>query len=120
MQLIFNSLLLNKNRKCIILHCSSYETRNVASLVLGAELHFLANGFDHAVSLRDDIERMLGRIFPLPILTNSKCLSDFIFKSSSAREKRLMIDKAVVKEAFGRREIRYVDMCAAINIWRIL
>lgn len=72
----------------------------MARFVLGAELFAFADGFEFAFCIKKDLENMLRRKLPVEMLTGSKRLFVVITRSTTYREKRLMIDLSVVKEAY--------------------
>lgn len=107
-QLGYVVLLCDGNNNCNILHFSSSKSKRVARSVLGSEIYAFADGFDFAYSLRNDIQNVTGKNLPLHMLTDSKCLFDVLTSGSSLREKRLLIDIAVAKEAYQKEEINQV------------
>lgn len=107
-QLGYIIMLTDDSHKCNIIHYSSAKSRRVARSVLGSEIYAFADGFDHAYAFKYDLEAMTGKHIPLKMLTDSKCLFDVITKSSVTKEKRLLIDIAVVKDAYAKNEISQV------------
>lgn len=107
-QLGYLVLLGDASGKCNILHYSSSKSKRVARSVLGSEMYAFADGFDYAFCVKKDLEKILARPIRLEMLTDSKCLFDVITRSSTFREKRLLIDIAVVKEAYNKHEISRV------------
>lgn len=107
-QLGFLVLLSDASGKCNILHFSSSKSKRVARSVLGSEIYAFADGFDFAFCVKKDLEMILLKSIPMQMLTDSKCLFDVITKCSTCREKRLLIDIAVVKEAYQKQEISQV------------
>ena len=115
-QLGYLVLLTDDSKKCNVLHYSSSKSKRVARSVLGSEIYAFADGFDFAFCLKKDMENILGRRIPMQILTDSKCLFDVVTRSSSFREKRLMIDIAVVKDAYEKEEISQIGhVCSGNN-----
>lgn len=72
---------------------------------MAAESIAFADCLDAAISLRIEIERLLGRTVPLEMLTDSRQLFDAVCNSTRTKERRLMIDLAAAKESFWRKEI---------------
>lgn len=107
-QLGFLVLQSDASGKCNILHYSSSISKRVGFSVLGSEIYALIHWFDFVYCVERDLETMSSKHVPMELLTDSKCLCDVITRWSSCREKRLMIDIAVVKEAYSRQEISQV------------
>lgn len=101
-QLRYLILLCDGNNNCNILHFSSTKSKRIALSVLGSEVYALADGFDYGFCLKQDLETILGKRIPLQMLTDAKCVFDAITRSSSCREKGLLIDIAVLKEAYSK------------------
>ena len=80
----------------------------MARSVLGSEVYAFADGFDAAFSIKYDLEKMTGLHIPILMLTDSKSLFDIITKSSTTREKRLLIDIATVRNAYNNNELSKV------------
>ena len=107
-QLGYLIMLSDDSKKCNILHYSSSKSKRVARSVLGSEIYAFADGFDFAFCLKTDLEKILKKRIPLQMYTDSKFLFDVITTASSLREKRLLIDIAVVKEAYYKQDISQV------------
>ena len=98
-------LLVDKYKKCNIIHFKSHKSRRVTRSVLGGETLAFADAFDTAYMIKRDLEEILKQNVPLKMLTDSKSLFDVITRSSQMSEKRLMIDIAGVREAYRNMEI---------------
>ena len=68
-------------------------------------MYAFADAFDHAFTLKYDLESLLKQRIPLSLFTDSRSLFDVIKKSSSTSEKRLMIDITSVRKAYENQEI---------------
>lgn len=64
------------------------------------------DGFDHAYAFKYDLEAMTGKHISLKMITDSKC--HCVTKLSVTKEKRQLIDIAVVKDAYAKNEISQV------------
>ncbi|MEM1283154.1 MAG: reverse transcriptase domain-containing protein [Chlamydiota bacterium] len=104
-QLGYIVLLCDKFERCNILHFTSYKSRRIVRSVLGAEVYAMADAFDYAFTLKQDLEIILNQKVPLRIITDSKSLFDIITKNSSSIEKRLMIDIKSVRHGYESMEI---------------
>jgi hypothetical protein len=91
--------------KCQPIVCSSHKSGRVTRSVLGSETMTFADGFDAAYALKHYQQTILKRSVDILMYTDSLSLFDFITKSSTTTEKRLMIDLVVVREACDRTEI---------------
>lgn len=107
-QLGYLILLTGKYNRCNILQYSSYKSRRVARSVLGSEVYAFEDEFDFAFSLNHDLEKVTGLHIPIQMLTDSKSLFDIIPKSSTTKEKRLLIDIATIKHAYKNYELSEV------------
>lgn len=104
-QLGYLVLLCDARKRCNILHYSSHKSRRVVRSVMGGEVYAFADGFDFGITIRHDLQRIIGKKLSLSIFTDSKCLFDVITKHTTTTEKRLMIDIKAVREAYERMEI---------------
>lgn len=73
--------------------------------VLAGEVIACVTVFDLAFSLRHSLSQILGFRVPLHLFTDSYSLFATVTKFQAIREKRLLIDLAVVREANRRREV---------------
>lgn len=78
--------------------------KNVRS-VLEAEIYALAECFDFACTIKDELQRVLNKKIPLAILTDSKGLFNVIFRASRITERRLKSDFEATREAYNRTKI---------------
>ncbi len=97
-QLGYLVLLCDKHDKCNVLHYSSHKLRRKVRSVMGGDVYAFADGLDYALTLKFDLERIIGKHLPLSMVT--KQLFDVITKNSTATEKKLMIDIETVREAY--------------------
>jgi hypothetical protein len=84
----------------------------VTRSVLAAEAIAFAEGFDQGYTLKNDLQELSGRNFPLTILTDSKTIFDVI-KASYTREKRILIDLASVREGYRRFDINDIGLISS-------
>jgi hypothetical protein len=73
--------------------------------MLGSETMAAADRFHAASSSKHDLQTILKRSFDILMYTDSLSLFNVITMSSTTAETWLMIDLAVVREAYGRMEI---------------
>lgn len=104
-QLGYIVLICDASNKCNVLHFSSHKSRRVVRSVMGGEAYAMANGMDFTLTLRHDLESMLGNSLAVKMFTDSHCLFDVITKNTITTEKRLMIDIKSVREAYERMEV---------------
>jgi hypothetical protein len=98
-QLGYIIFLVDGNGTFQPLFWSSHKSRRVTRSVLGSGTMALADAFDVAYELKNDIEMILKQNVPIAILTDSLSLFDAITKATTTAEKRLMIDLCAVKPA---------------------
>lgn len=65
----------------------------------------LADAFDMAYAITQDIRKMLTKEVPIMMITDTLSLFDVITKATSPTEKRLMTDISTVKEACKNNEL---------------
>ncbi len=65
----------------------------------------MIHGFDNAFVLLPVLQQILGRKVSLKIYTDSKSLYDSCTRLTMTSEKRLLIDLALLREAYEDREI---------------
>lgn len=104
-QLGYLVFLCDASGSCNIVQYSSHKSRRVVRSVLGGETYAFADGLDYGLSLKHDLEQMLGRKLGLRMFTDSKSLFDVISKNSTTTEKRLMVDVQAMREAYERMEL---------------
>ena len=107
-QLGFVMTLMDKDDKANIIHYASTKSKRVVRSVLAAELYALAIGYDNGVSIKPTMTNILGRNVALVLYTDSRSLYDALTTLNPTTEKRLLIDLAVVRQAYERREISEV------------
>eukprot|EP00171_Calliarthron_tuberculosum_P004994 IDg4994t1 len=98
-------LLRDASGCCNLVYASSVKARRRARSVLGAEMFALLDGFDCGYVVRELLERMLGRKADLHILTDSRSAYHISTSLITTKEKRLMLDVHLLREAYERREI---------------
>ena len=114
-QLGYIIFLSDASQRCNVVAYRSYKSRRKTRSVLGGEVLAFADAFDASYALRRDLEKMLGKAIPISVLTDSKSLFDIITKSSATLEKRLMIDVAAAREAYGKQELNDIGLISSEN-----
>ncbi len=99
-QLAYLVLLGDKHDRCNVLHYSCHKSRRKVRSVMSGEVYPFTDGLDFALTLKFDLERIIGKHLPLSMVTDSKQLFDVLTKNSTATEKRLMIDIETVRGAY--------------------
>lgn len=90
---------------CNIIHWSSKKCRRVTRSVTASELFGLVEGFDTGSCIKATQDQLYGRQIPLVICTDSKSVFEAITKLGTTAEKRLMIDIAMLRQSYERREL---------------
>lgn len=101
-------MLNDKYDNASVLHYASYKIRRAARSVLGAETYAFADAYDFAYCAIHDLEKILDRLIPLEMHTDSKSLFDVRTKCSQTQERRLVIDLQAVRNAYALQEISNV------------
>jgi Reverse transcriptase (RNA-dependent DNA polymerase) len=114
-QLGYMVCLVDKYKRCNIIHYSSYKSKRVTRSVLGGEIHAFADAFDCAFTLKHDLEGLLCQKVPVTILTDSRSLFDVITRNSATSERRLMIDVSATRQAYERHETSDVGFIRTSN-----
>jgi hypothetical protein len=114
-QLGYIIFLCDASGTCQPLFWSSKKSKRITRSVLGSETMALADAFDKAFAIRHDMQDITRRSIPIVILTDSLSLFDVLTKSSTTSEKRLMIDLAVTREAYKKREIETIGFVRTEN-----
>jgi transposase InsO family protein len=92
--------LVDKRGRCCLLSWSSHKCRRVTRSVLAAELYALSGAYDHAFTLRHTLESLLKRRLAIFLFTDSRTLFSSITTLCKLTEKRLLIDIAVLRDAY--------------------
>ena len=93
---------------CNVVHWSSSKCRRVTKSVLAAELYALVLGFDVASCVKATIDHITGKQVPLVLCTDSRSVFNAVTKLGTTAEKQLMIDVAMLRQSYERREIAEV------------
>ena len=109
------ALLCDATGKCNVIHFSSHKSRRIVRSVLGGEVYAFADGMDIGLTLKHDLENILGRPIGLQMCTDSKTLFDVVTKNTTTTEKRLMIDIKAVRESYERMELSDVAWIRSEN-----
>lgn len=107
-QLGFIINLADKANQCAMLHYSSKKSNRVTRSSMAAETLAFVDSFDNAVLIKHDLQRMLSKDIPILMLTDSEPLFRVLTRSRYTTERRLEIDIAAAREAYGKREISNV------------
>ena len=93
----------------------------MTSSILVAEVYAFSTCFDFAYTLEHNLDVILGREIPLHLFTDSKSLFDTIRRLSGVAQKRLLIEKAALREAYTKAEISNVgDVLSADSLADVL
>ena len=88
-----------------IVHYTSKKSKRVCKSVLAAELFAMVDGFDLSYVIRHSLEKILKRQVALSVYTDSHSLYGLCISLSQTTERRLLIDLALLREAYEKREI---------------
>eukprot|EP00171_Calliarthron_tuberculosum_P011584 IDg11584t1 len=99
------TLLRGASGSTIPFALKSYKAGRVTRSVLAAEVIAFSDMFDVAFTICAELEYIIGCDILLQLLTDSKCLFETISKSYRTSEKRLMLDFAVSREGYCKKEI---------------
>ena len=92
-----------------LIHASSIRARRRARSVLSAEIFALLDGFDAGYVVRKIVSQLLGREVELHIFTDSRSAFHVATTLVRTREKRLMLDVHLLREAYEKREITQIN-----------
>ena len=105
-QLCYFCFLSDATEAVIIISFKSYKTRRVTRFMIEAEIISFSDMFDCCLTLTEDLRSIMqDRFIPLHLYTDSNSQVDVISEGTKTAEKRLMLDIAAAKEAFGKKEI---------------
>ena len=109
-QLGYIATLMDDEGTANIIHYSSQKAKRVTRSALAAELYAMMSGFDTAGALKHALDQMelSGRTISMVIYTDSRSLYDCLVSLNTITEKRLLIDLAILRQAYERREIAEV------------
>eukprot|EP00171_Calliarthron_tuberculosum_P002814 IDg2814t1 len=105
-------LLRDSSGRCNIIHASSIKAKRRARSVLGAEMFALLDGFDSGYVIRALLSKIIGRKVALHLLTDSRSAYHIATTLIQTKEKRLMLDVHLLREAYERREITKITWIA--------
>lgn len=98
-------LLRDNAGRANLIHASSIRSRRRARSVLSAEMFAILDGFDVGYVVREILSELLGRKVDFVLLTDSRSAFHITTTLISTKEKRLMLDVHLVREAYENREI---------------
>ena len=99
-QLGFIICLADATSKCSVIHYSSRKSTRVARSTMAAETLAFVDAFDNADLIKHDVERLLGILIPITLLTDCELLFDAFIRSRYTTERHLMIEIASAREAY--------------------
>lgn len=97
-------LLFDKHGAATLITIMSYKSSCVTRSVFAAEVIAFADKFDHAFTLRAQLQQALRRDIPMNLPTKSNCLFDIISKSSHTNENRLLFDISATRKAYNNKK----------------
>lgn len=78
----------------------SYKSRLVTRSVISGEVIAFGDMFDIAISISLELNKVLRRLVPVELITDSKSLFDVISKGSRTSKKRTMLNISAAREGF--------------------
>ena len=105
-QLGYVCFLSDATEAVTIIAFKSYKARRVTRSVIAAEVVSFSEMFDCCFTLAEDLRSIMQvKFIPVQLYTDSESQFDVIYKGTRTAEKRLMLDMAVAKEGFRKKEI---------------
>jgi hypothetical protein len=101
--------------KCNVIHSSSTKSKRVARSTLTAEIFALLDGFDCGYVLKVWLERLFNKSLELHILTDSRTAYHTVTTLVITRERRLMVDLHLLREAYENREITRISWITGLS-----
>jgi hypothetical protein len=99
----------NTSRVSVLSYCS-YKARRVVKRSTAGETLAMADSFDAAFVILHDLETILGRKIPLLLLTDSESLFSTLTRDKYTKERRLLLDIAVVRQAYKMHELSNIGL----------
>jgi hypothetical protein len=96
-----------QSHRCSVVHYFSVKSKRVCRSILAAELLALVEGFDVGFAIQDSLRRISGFAPPLVLYTDSQSLYHLAISLTRTTERRLMVDLALLREAYERRDITH-------------
>lgn len=87
------------------MHWFSVKFKHITRSILGFELYGIVLRFDTSSAIKTNLNRVLERLIPLIICTDSKFLFDCLVRLGSTRGIRLVIGIVSLRQSYERREI---------------
>ena len=109
-QLGYLILLCDGNNRCHVINYASRKSRRVVKSIMAGEVYAFSAAFDVSFLLKHDMDRVLNRLIPLHMFTDSKQMFDVITSARHTTEKRLMIDITAARQSYERFEIHNVGL----------
>lgn len=104
-QLGYIIILADETNNCCILQYSSKKSHRVTRSSMAAETLAFVDAFDNAILTKHDLRRLLNLDIPIIMLMDSEALFRILTRSRYTTERRLEIDIAAAREAYGSRKI---------------
>jgi hypothetical protein len=104
-QIGFIVSLVDLHDTCHVLAFSSKKSARVVTSIFSGEAMALALAFSLSYTLQYDIRRMTGFKPPIHLRTDSLAVFDAITKNTTAKDHRLLIDIAQLRQLWHRREV---------------
>eukprot|EP00172_Hildenbrandia_rubra_P000685 Plantae.Rhodophyta-Hildenbrandia_rubra.ctg13760.p1 GENE.Plantae.Rhodophyta-Hildenbrandia_rubra.ctg13760~~Plantae.Rhodophyta-Hildenbrandia_rubra.ctg13760.p1 ORF type:complete len:195 (-),score=19.65 Plantae.Rhodophyta-Hildenbrandia_rubra.ctg13760:621-1205(-) len=114
-QLGYVVVMVDATKKCSVLHWSSCKSKRSIRSVLGAEVYAFCDAMDITAAFQIALRPVVSRVLPVHMYTDSKSLLDTITQRSQTREKRLLIDLAMARDAYKKKEINNVGWVRSAN-----
>lgn len=89
------------------MHFESYKALRVSESTMSAEVIFFSDFFEIAVPFTEEMEMILSRKIPVPLLTDSKFLFDVLSKGSRSFAKRMMLDITAARQVLRKVYLRH-------------
>ena len=101
-------LLVDENHNACILHYASWKSRRLVRSILAAEFYAFVSWNGYCQIIAHDLFRIVGKRFPVHLMTDSKSIFDTVIKLSNVSEKRLTIDISSLRQSYATREIENI------------
>jgi hypothetical protein len=105
--------LADASGSCSILAFRSYKAKRIVRSSTAGETLALADAFDASCIVRKDIEMVLQQSVPMLLLTDSEVLFSTLARDKYAKERRLLLDIAAVRQAYQAKEISNIGLIAS-------
>lgn len=100
-------ILTDDSRPGNIILYASYKSKRDVRSVLGAESYVFAAFFNRVYTTQDELLRIMRRGISLVMQIDSACLFNNIIWCCKTSDRRSMINMAVTRDAYDKKEIYY-------------